>query len=251
MGGRPHPDGFCTCATHATEWDRPDHWSRDEVDLLEHRYGTWSDEAIARHLGRTVVGVRIKARRLGIAKRDAGMTSRSVALMFGVDETAVSKKWIRHGLLRSTRGYRQGPHPVHRISEADLWAFVRSHPEWTDHRRMEPSPWRSYLQLNGRWLMLGEVAALTGRNDQVLARECREGRWEHRRRGPHVVIHESLVPAIAASAAKGERRADPALREARLRRRRDVRKGIAEPLPTGRPRRAVVTPRPAARGPVG
>lgn len=54
MTGRKHPDGFCTCRHHSAQpWDRPEHWRADEVAYLEGRFGRITDEAIARHLGRT------------------------------------------------------------------------------------------------------------------------------------------------------------------------------------------------------
>src|SRR5690349_13969194 len=128
-GPKPHPLGFCTCESHVDRpWNRSEHWKANEVSYLETHFGLASDESIARHLSRSVVGIRIKAKRLGLRKKDAGYTSRDVAQIFGVDEGTVSKVWIRrHSLLRSRRPYSQGLNRVHLIMESELKRFIREH----------------------------------------------------------------------------------------------------------------------------
>lgn len=53
-GARKHPWG-CTCQSHVDRpWDRPEHWSKAEVNYLDRSYGLVSDVSIARRLGQRV-----------------------------------------------------------------------------------------------------------------------------------------------------------------------------------------------------
>jgi hypothetical protein len=229
VSGRPHPLGSCDCRSHADRpWRRPEHWSAAEVAHLESRFGLAPDATIARRLGRTVTGVRLKAKRLGLLKRDAGLTGREVAAACGVHDK-LPARWEALGLLRSTRAYRQGPHRVRLFAEAELLRFLRGHGEWVDASRMPDSAYRDAALEGGRWLALPDVARLTERHTHTLAREVREGRWPARRRGPAWAIHESVVAAMPRGRASWPRR------EATLQHRRDVRKGIAAPRAAGRP----------------
>ena len=248
MSGQRHAHGHCTCASHsARPWDRPEHWTAAEVAYLEGSYGRRPDAAIARHLGRSALGVRLKAKRLGLHKRDIGFSAREVAAIFGVDDTTVSKVWIRrYGVLRSSRPFRQGPHPIHIVAEAEVLRLIREHPEWIDVDRMPESPYRDLAVAGGRWLPLPEVQRLTGRHAHVLANECVSGRWPTRKRGVRWMVHESTIPAITATAGYAGRYASDEVREETLRHRRDRRKGIERPRPhpmLGRPPARTTNPR--------
>lgn len=183
---RPHPDGHCTCATHIDRaWNRPEHWKAAEVDYLEQWYGRRTDESIARHLGRTVVGVRLKARRLGIRKRGQGMSGRDVAAIFGVDDGTVGKVWVRRGLMAAGYGaFRQGPHRMLLIDGLAVERFIRDHPEWVDVDKMPDSPYRD-LAARDPWVSLPEAHRRTGRAPHTIARLIRAGLVEGRRRGVH------------------------------------------------------------------
>ena len=73
MPTKAHIRGFCTCRHTAEHWNRPLHWTQKEVAYLEQWFGHLSDERIAQRLGRPVLGIRLKAKRLGLRKRDIGM----------------------------------------------------------------------------------------------------------------------------------------------------------------------------------
>jgi hypothetical protein len=233
MGARRHRHGFCTCATHVDRpWDRSEHWTAAEVDYLDSSYGRISDRAIAKRLGRSVTGIRLKAKRLHLHKRAAGFTAREVAEGFGVDVGLVSKVWIRRGLLKAPRAaFRMGPHRVYRIQDEDVDRFIVEHGQYVDIDRMPESPWRELAQQLGRWYSLPEVQRITGRNADRLADEMRWGRWPARKRGTHWFVHESTLPAIQASAGYHGMYASLERRERRLEHRRNVRKGVEAPTP--------------------
>lgn len=216
----------CTCARHAGRpWRRPEHWTRDEVAYLEGRFGSQSDAAIAKHLGRSVLGVRLKAKRLGLHKRDAGVSARQVALIFGIDETVASKVWIRRGLLRSRRPFYQGPHPIHLVAEVNVERFIREHPEYIDVEKMPESCYRD-LAARDPWISLTEVHRLTGRNRHAVSLLIRAGELHGAKRGAHWYMPRSQVARIRHLAP--ERIAESVWRrEVVLERRRAARKGVA------------------------
>ena len=149
MGSKPHPYGFCTCKHIAPEWNRPKHWTDDEVSYLEQAYGRVSDEHIAQHLGRPVLGIRLKAKRLGIRKRSAGMSASSVAEIFGVDTKTVTS-WIAKGVLKARRGYAVGPNRVWLVSEEAVEAFIRDFGHYVPFGHMLDSYYRD-LAARNRW----------------------------------------------------------------------------------------------------
>jgi hypothetical protein len=184
-GLRDHAFG-CQCRHHVDRpWNRSEHWSPAEVEYLERRFGVASDEALARKLGRSVVGIRVKAKRLGLRKRDAGLSSRGVAAIFGVDPTTVADKWISGGHLRSRRApWKQGPAPVWLTRLADVEAFIREHPELVDVDKMPESPYRD-LAARDPWIGTPEAHRLTGRDSHAIAKLIQAGVIRGRRRGTH------------------------------------------------------------------
>ena len=108
MASKSHPLGFfCTCTHLSPNWKRPKHWTAQEVSYLEQWYGRITDELLAKHLNRPLLGVRLKAKRLGIRKRGIGLTAHAVSEIFGVDPTTVLH-WIEKGLLAAKRAYSLG-----------------------------------------------------------------------------------------------------------------------------------------------
>lgn len=196
MSMQPHGLGFCVCRSHSVrQWNRPEHWTQAEVVYLEARFGLSSDEALARHLGRSVAGLRLKAKRLGLRKRDAGLTAAEVARLLGIPDRKVPAAWHAAGLLRGRRGWRQGTHRVHLFREADVNAFIVAHGQHLDADRVPPdSPFAALARAN-RWLSLPEVHRLTGRQN-VIEREVAAGLGRAARRGSHWYIRAADVPLI-------------------------------------------------------
>jgi len=221
-----HPLGHCTCRTHvARAWRRPEHWTGSEVSYLEGHFGLAGDKVIAAHLGRSVVGMRLKARRLGLRKRDAGMTAREVAHLLGIPCAKTPASWEDRGLIRSRRTYPVGPNRVRLYREADVIAFVAEHGQYVDADRVpEDSPFAAVARAN-RWLSLPEVHRLTGRST-VAEHEIAEGRVRAARRGTHWYIRAEDLPLIRSL--RPDRIEDSWWRrQSVLEHRRNVRKGVA------------------------
>ena len=195
MSGRRHAFG-CTCQTHVPRpWNKPEHWSVAEVAYLERSYGLLTDEQMVRHLGRSIVGIKLKAKRMGLRKRAAGFSARDVAAIFGIDASTVVKGWIRRGLLESRRPFKQGPYPIHVIDPAAVERFISEHPEWIDVDKMPESPYRD-LAARDPWIGLPEVHRRTGRAGHRVAEMIAAGRIRGRKRGTHWYIPEDDLPLI-------------------------------------------------------
>lgn len=246
MSGKRHPWG-CTCKTHIDRpWRRSEHWTRADVVKLEGWYGRRTDEAIGRSLGRTPVAVHLKAKRLGLHKRAAGLTARSVATIFGIDASTVVKHWIRRGLLPATRlgkaheanhspsrarrrpgttidRYRRPAYWIVELQAVDI--FIVEHPELVDVDKMPPSPYRD-LAARDPWIGLPEVHRRTGRMHDVVAKMIVAGDIRGRRRGTHWYVPLADVHLIRALAPEA---LDDSVfrRQSVLEVRRNRRKGVA------------------------
>lgn len=223
-GMRDHTFG-CTCKTHiGRPWHRAEHWTPQEIAFLERWYGIWPDAKIAKRLGRTAVGVDVKAGRLGLRKRDNGYTARELGRLLGTDSTVISKQWIRRGLLKAHHGYRQGPSPVHLIPHEEVERFIVEHGEWITAANVPAdSPFR-FLVESHRWYSLPDLAVLTGRTNLDL--DIHAGRIAARKRGTWWMVPSSELSKIRAL--PDEARAEAVWRrDSRLRVRRNRRKGLA------------------------
>lgn len=233
MSARRHPYG-CDCRTHVGRpWRRSEHWTRTDVQELERRFGLVSDAVLARRFGRTIVGIRLKAKRLGLRKRSQAFTGRDVAAIFGIDAGTVGKVWVRRGLIASRRPFRQGPHDVHLIDPRAVERFIVEHPEYVDVAKMPDSPYRD-LAARDPWISLVEAHRLTGRNPPAIVRMIGAGAIRGRRRGAHW-----YMPAADIALIRPLRSAD-AIEESWFRRqsvlevRRNRRKGTSPRLGDGR-----------------
>ena len=226
-GMRDHLFG-CACEKHVGRpWNRPEHWSKAEVAYLERHYGMMTDEAIAKKLGRTVWGVRLKAKRLDIRKRDIGHSSRDVARLLGVEESAVSKVWIKRGLLPATAGFEiGGGRRQWVVTDAGIETFIREHGHWIDARRVpEDSPFKALAMANA-WISLTEVAERTGHSAHWLVWYFHAGLFPVRRKGTHWYMPAADAPKLPVTN-PGALYESHLVRRDMLARRNAKRKGIA------------------------
>lgn len=228
---RDHAFG-CNCRSHVgRKWNRPEHWSSDELAFLEQWYGRRSDESIAKSLGRTVVAIRLRAKRAGILKRHAGLSSRAVAGIFGIDESVVSKVWIRRGLLDAKRAaFIQGRHPMWLVDDAAIERFIREHGQYVDPDKMPDSRFRD-LAREHRFYSLPAIERMTGKDHHSLSTSLRKGVYRGVKRGTHWYVPADELPRIAERVIRvGRWMTLSQVRregEARLELRRNRRKGVA------------------------
>jgi hypothetical protein len=236
VSGRKHPFG-CTCRSHVDRpWRRSEHWTIGEVRELEQRFGLVSDEVLARRFKRTIVGIRLKAKRLGLHKRSQAFTGRDVAALFGIDAGTVGKVWVRRGLIASRRPFRQGPHDVHLIDPRAVERFIREHPEYVDVDKMPDSPYRD-LAARDPWISLPEAHRRTGRDPHKIVGLILAGHVRGRRRGAHWYIPVDDVALIPPLRTRDAIEESWFRRQSLLEVRRNRRKGVELPRP---PRRRCV-----------
>lgn len=115
-------------------------WSEADLAYLRTNLSRVGWVGLAKHLGRTVVSVQLKARRLAICKSADGFTQRGLAQLLGVDDHKVAR-WIDWGWLsagrRSTDRVPVQGGDIVRITEAAVRRFCRDHGEEIDLRRVD------------------------------------------------------------------------------------------------------------------
>jgi hypothetical protein len=111
-------------------------WS-EETAYLEANLHRLCVGTITRKLHRTTTAVALKARRLGIRKKDEGYTARALAQAFGVDDHKVVC-WVELGLLKASRRNSGRSRDMYFISDREVKRFVTTYPTQFDLRRVEP-----------------------------------------------------------------------------------------------------------------
>lgn len=114
-------------------------WTPEEIAYLEKHLHHHSLEKIAKHLGRTKVAVKVKAKRLGVNKcGQEGYTLRGVCEALGCDHHKV-QRWLQAGWLEGTR--RKTERPIDRdvwlFTDEQIRAFLLHHPLEVDPRRFD------------------------------------------------------------------------------------------------------------------
>jgi hypothetical protein len=122
-------------------------WTEEQDDWLRANLTRKPWRALAQHLGRTVVAVRVRAKRLALNKTagDETFTCRAAAQILGADDHKVAR-WVERGLLAATRrgtdrvGGQNGD--LWRITPAALRTFILRYPQEVDLRRVEGAGWK-------------------------------------------------------------------------------------------------------------
>lgn len=114
-------------------------WSEQDVEYLRKNVARMGWQRLAKKLGRTVVAVKLKAKRLEISKmNDGGWTARQLGDLLGVDSHRV-RLWIDRGWLRATRRQTdRTERDAFLLRPEDLRTFLRDHANVVNLRRVDP-----------------------------------------------------------------------------------------------------------------
>ena len=176
---------------HQRFYHRP--WSDDEIEWLHEYWGVWPDEAVAKHLNRTINACVLEAKRTGLGGRKMNvLTAQAVAEVFGVNgKTIVS--WIERGWIRGKRtriAAGSVPDPCHpekkrrcayawNISYDSLETFVQTMPWAYDVTLMAEGDYLTRLAKQvakvDPWLSADEAAAELGWGYEQLRRWIKLG----------------------------------------------------------------------------
>lgn len=114
-------------------------WSREEVELMQELWGTYTIPQIAKRLNRSVLAVKVKSGRLGLGRyvnSSQYITANQAAVLLQVDIHTVTDVWIPAGL-RFTWKAPQGKRKFRYIRMDDLLEWLRENPDRWDSRRVE------------------------------------------------------------------------------------------------------------------
>ena len=108
-------------------------WTAEQdMKLEEGLERGWSDERIARALGRTANAIRVRRKRLGlpsVLRQPCLYTGRQAAQLLGVDAHLI-RRFVTRGWLKATRGPRRGSSTQWCVYEDDLLAFLENPAYW-------------------------------------------------------------------------------------------------------------------------
>lgn len=172
----------------------PRNWTREQVELLEDQYGRIPNEVLAKRLGRTVWGMRLKAVKLGIRPWKYDQLSKDdVALILGMTATRQIRDWIDLGWLRGARMPGRGAGGFrYVVQETDLVAFLTEHDELVDRRRVD----LAYRRHVRQWITTGELYRRGGPDQASLPSAIAELALDVRYRGTRRMVLETDIPAL-------------------------------------------------------
>ena len=110
-------------------------WSSKEDDWIRENWHMHSPEEVAKHLGRSVVSVTLRRKRLNIGRYDGpDLTIHDLESLLRLDHR-FWHEFIARGWLKAWHRKRQGNvSPITRVAVESLHAFLRDHPEAVDYR---------------------------------------------------------------------------------------------------------------------
>jgi hypothetical protein len=113
-------------------------WTPEDEEYLQRNLHRQSVTAIAKHLGRTKVSIKLKAKRLGVNKcHQEGYTMRGLCMAFGCDHHKV-ERWIELGWLRGRRRKTEREdRDVWLFTDRDIRELIKKHPQEIDPRRFD------------------------------------------------------------------------------------------------------------------
>ena len=101
-------------------------WTKEELEILEDKIGTFTVETIARRLGRSFDAVNIKLNRMGLEgfeKSTDLLTLNQVSQMLGIQYRTLKGKWQSKGLHIMSKGNYLV------VSQQELIKYLENHPE--------------------------------------------------------------------------------------------------------------------------
>lgn len=127
-------------------------WTADDDEYLGRQYHSVPVRNLARYLGRTVVAVKLRAKRLGYRKKGEGYTAHSLAVALGEDSHWVTARIHEGKLTAGRRGTErtagQGG-DYYYITDAAIVEMVRRFPYEIDLRKVDRL-W--FMDLMASWL---------------------------------------------------------------------------------------------------
>jgi hypothetical protein len=111
-------------------------WTPEKVSYLQAHQHRVAMRSIAKHLGRTLVAVRLKAKRLELRKSDEGYTLSALCLGLGTNHHKV-ERWLTRGWIKGSRRHTDRTRDMWFFTDQAIRQLVRKHPNEIDPRRVD------------------------------------------------------------------------------------------------------------------
>lgn len=114
-------------------------WTKKEIEYLNENWGKFTLADISIRLKRTMIGIAIKAKRMGFgasSRADEYITARQVATLLVVDGHTV-ERWIKKHNLKTTRKVLLFKTRFYLIKLPDLCRWLKNNQDKFDSRRIE------------------------------------------------------------------------------------------------------------------
>jgi len=119
---------------------RVKHWTKSEIDYLHDKWGTVSTKGIAKHLGRSVLAVKLKAGREGLSDAKLhfdGITLNQLMKALNKDYGYTANAWVkRYGLPVKEKVFAVNKR-YKVIRYEDFWKWAENHKELINFAKME------------------------------------------------------------------------------------------------------------------
>jgi hypothetical protein len=119
----------------------PKAWPKEQVEYLEDKWGTVSIAGIAKHLGRTINAVKLRANRLGLSDPRMmfdGITVNQLSLALNKSYSSV-KGWIKTYGMPARKKVFCKESRVYVIGYNEFWGWAEKHKEVINLAKMEPN----------------------------------------------------------------------------------------------------------------
>ncbi|GAG90324.1 unnamed protein product, partial [marine sediment metagenome] len=114
-------------------------WTKKEIEYLNENWGKFTLAYISIRLKRTMIGIVIKAKRMGFgasSRADEYITARQVATLLAVDGHTV-ERWIKKHDLKTTRKVLLFKTRFYLVKLPDLCRWLENNQDRFDSRRIE------------------------------------------------------------------------------------------------------------------
>ena len=135
-------------------------WTPVEDEYLQEQFGLIHNEVIARRLGRSVIGIRERASKLGLVSTQHFLTASDVADIFGMDIHTV-QLWIKRGHLKARKNVSgRGLYKYWQIKHRDVEHFIKEHIELYDIGRIDRFTHSYYRNLAAKYTPKNHVPSI-------------------------------------------------------------------------------------------
>jgi hypothetical protein len=154
-------------------------WTEKEENYLRENLGLVADARLCKHLKRTRVSIKLKAKRLHINKTLNLNTARSVAQICGIADSKTVMMWVRKGLIKAKRSPTWiGNNHMWNIDDGSLARMLKVQPWLAYLPEMPDSYYKRLVEREWKrdpWFTREQVAQMIGVGPDYVRRYIKRG----------------------------------------------------------------------------